>query len=85
MTMANRFIAETCGIGVVQLALMVLKAAGLISIGWGVVLLPLEAVACICALAFLCLIACLVDDINNGALNEGYKDDGNGEGGNGKE
>lgn len=79
-----RFISTLCGIGVVQLALIILKATGLVSFGWEVVFLPLEAVVAICALVFLYLVVCLVEDIKNGVFTEGYKDDANGEGGNGK-
>lgn len=85
MTKAHRFIAVMCGIGVVQLALIILKATGLISLGWGTVLIPLEAVVAAVALLFLYLLVCLVEDIRNGVFTEGYRDDSNGEGGNSKE
>lgn len=85
MTKAHRFMAVMCGIGVVQLALIILKATGLISLGWGTVFIPLEAVVAAIALLFLYLIVCLMEDIKNGVFTEGYRDDVNGEGGNGKE
>ena len=85
MTKAHRFIAVMCGIGVVQLALIILKATGRVSFGWGTVFIPLEAVVAAVALLFLYLIVCLVEDIKHGVFTEGYRDDGNGEGGNGKE
>lgn len=84
MTKAHRFIAVMCGIGVVQLALIILKATGLVSLGWGTVFIPLEAVVAAVALLFLYLVVCLVEDMKHGVFTEGYKDDINGEGGNGK-
>lgn len=79
-----RFISTMCGIGVVQLALVILKATGLISLGWEVVFIPLEVVATACVLPFLYLVVCVVEDIKNGVFTEGYRDDANGEGSNGK-
>lgn len=79
-----RFISTLCGIGVVQLALIILKATGLVSFGWEVVFIPLEVVATACVLLFLYLVVCVVEDIRNGVFTEGYRDDANGEGGNGK-
>lgn len=84
MAKANRFIAVMCGIGVVQLALIILKATGLISFGWETVFIPLESVVAAGALLFLYLVVCLVEDIKHGVFTEGYRDDSNGEGGNGK-
>lgn len=84
MTIA-RFISMMCGISVVQLALILLKATGLISLGWGIVFIPLEAVAVVCVLLFFYLVVCVIEDIRNGVFTEGYRDDANGEGGNGKE
>ena len=94
MTKEHRFIAVMCGIGAVQLALIILKATGLISLGWETVFIPLEAVVAasallflyliVCLLLFLYLIVCLVEDIKNGVFTEGYRDDGNGEDGNGE-
>ena len=84
MTKEHRFIAVMCGIGAVQLALIILKATGLISLGWETVFIPLEAVVAASALLFLYLIVCLVEDIKNGVFTEGYRDDGNGEDGNGE-
>lgn len=78
MTKAHRFIAVMCGIGVVQLALIILKATGLVSLGWGTVFIPLEVVVAAIALLFLYLVVCLVEDIKNGVFTEGYKEDGNG-------
>lgn len=78
MTKAHRFIAVMCGIGAVQLALIILKATGLISLGWGTVLIPLEAVVAAVALLFLYLLVCLVEDIRNGVFTDEYKEDGEG-------
>lgn len=78
MTKAHRFIAVMCGIGAVQLALIILKATGLVSLGWGTVFIPLEVVVAAIALLFLYLVVCLVEDIKNGVFTEGYKEDGNG-------
>lgn len=69
-----RFISMMCGIGVVQLALIILKAAGLIQLGWSAVLIPLEAVVAICALLFIYLIICVIEDIRNGVF-DGYSTD----------
>lgn len=79
-----RFISTMCGIGVVQLALIILKATGLISLSWEVVFIPLEVVATACVLPFIYLVVCVVEDIKNGVFTEGYRDDANGEGSNGK-
>lgn len=87
-----RFIYTMCGIGAVQLALIILKAAGLISFGWSAVLIPLEAVAVVCILLFLYLVICVIEDIRNGVFDgyttttDGYNAEGYSEGdGDGKE
>lgn len=77
MTM-HRFMYTMLGIGVGQLTLIILKVTGLISLGWSVVLLPLEVVAIAVVLLFLYLIACVVEDIKNGVFTDGFKDDDNG-------
>lgn len=74
----SRFISTVCGIGVVQLALIILKATGLISFGWETVFLPLEIVTVICILVFLYLVVCVVEDIRNGVFTDGYKEDADG-------
>lgn len=80
MTKAHRFIAVMCGIGVVQLALIILKATGLISFGWGTVFIQLEAVVAVIAMLFLYIVVCAVEYMRNGVLTEWYREDGNGEG-----
>ena len=80
MTM-QRFKSTMLGIGVGQLALIVLKVTGLISLDWSSVLLPLEVVAIAAVLVFLYLIVCVVEDIRNGVFTDAYKEDGD----NGKE
>ena len=76
-----RFISMMCGIGVVQLALIILKATGLIQLGWSAVLIPLEAVAVVYILLFLyiviCIIEyiiCIIEYIRNGVF-DGYSTD----------
>ena len=80
MTM-QRFKSTMLGIGVGQLALIVLKVTGLISLDWSSVLLPLEVVSVAAVLVFLYLIVCVVEDIRNGVFTDAYKEDGD----NGKE
>ncbi len=74
----SRFISTVCGIGVVQLALIILKATGLISLKWEAVFIPLEIVAVACVLVFLYLVVCIVEDIRNGVFTDGYKEDADG-------
>ena len=74
MTM-QRFKYTMLGIGVGQLALIVLKVTGLISLDWSSVLLPLEVVSVAAVLVFLYLIVCVVEDIRNGVFTDAYKED----------
>ena len=74
MTM-QRFKSTMLGIGVGQLALIVLKVTGLISLDWSSVLLPLEVVSVAAVFVFLYLIVCVVEDIRNGVFTDAYKED----------
>lgn len=69
-----RFISMMWGIGVVQLALIILKATGLIQLGWSAVLIPLEAVAVVYILLFLYIVICIIEYIRNGVF-DGYSTD----------